>query len=92
MDFKCIICNKDIKQIETSFSKDKPWEGCYSDGVVQEIHAGYGSLLDGNKHVIAICDQCLDSKTLQGKALYVGDYMNPEMNEMGYVPLKKYNE
>jgi len=40
------------------------------DGVIGEISAGYGSSLDGDIWLIAICDQCLREKGLK-----IGRYM-----------------
>jgi len=84
--YQCVVCNIEIKQFDIAFNVSRPWEGCYSDGVVQEIHAGYGSKLDGNKHIIAICDKCLNEKTLAGITPFVGDYMMPDVKE--YTPLR----
>lgn len=89
MDFKCVVCETDIKEIseiEPSLKSCKPEQGMYSNGVVDKIAAGYGSLLDGNMHIIAICDKCLNEKTLKGITPFVGDYMRPEITD--YMPLK----
>ena len=51
------------------------WEGMWNDGIVQRIEAGYGSLLDGDMFVMAICDTCVDKKTREGVMLWVGNYM-----------------
>jgi len=34
-------------------------------GVVEKISAGYGSSLDGNQYVLAICDSCIMEKELR---------------------------
>lgn len=88
MNYKCVVCEKEIKQIEEALEKDKPWTGCYNNGVVEKIHAGYGSLLDGNVHILAICDKCLDKKTLAGITPYIGDYLYPN-EDIGYIPLRE---
>lgn len=56
----------------------------FNDGVVDRIAAGYGSLLDGNRHIIAICDKCLNEKTLKGVTPFVDNYMSPDI---GFRPL-----
>lgn len=91
MDFKCIVCDNDIKQLDKPLPASKSWQGMYSDGIVDVISAGYGSKLDGDMFVIAICDKCINKKTLEGKAHFVGDYMmnqEPEINKYEYYPLK----
>ncbi len=50
----------------------KPWEGMWDSGIVERIAAGYGSTLDGNMYVLAICDNCVKEK----KLMYVGNYMD----------------
>ena len=51
------------------------WDG----GIVEKINAGYGSVLDGNMYVIAICDECIKEKAKEGSATLVGNYMFPDM-------------
>lgn len=50
----------------------------WNDGIVGNISAGYGSTLDGNCYVIAICDECITKKHLDGTIAYSGHYMSPE--------------
>lgn len=50
----------------------------WHNGIVGNISAGYGSTLDGNCYVIAICDSCAKKKHLDGTIAFTGDYMNPE--------------
>jgi hypothetical protein len=45
------------------------------NGIVANISAGYGSTLDGNMYVIAICDQCVERKHQEGIIAYTGNYM-----------------
>ena len=67
----CFKCNKEIKPIEPQWH-DEPESAMWLDGVVGKISAGYGSILDGNMYVIAICDDCIkDNKNIE----YIGDYM-----------------
>jgi len=86
MNYNCVICNFEIVNLEPSLTKDRPESGMYDGGVVDKISAGYGSRLDGNMHIIAICDNCLNEKTLAGITPFVGDYMMPDVKE--YTPLR----
>jgi hypothetical protein len=57
----------------------------WNDGIVANISAGYGSTLDGNMYVIAICDECIKKKEKEGIIAYTGDYMISDVdynNEM----------
>jgi hypothetical protein len=72
--YNCICCNKEIPKLD-GMPNDKEWEGMWRDGVVEKVSAGYGSLLDGNMYVIAICDSCLKEKHENGVIRYVGNYM-----------------
>lgn len=71
----CICCNKEIKEIIEGIPSNKEWEGMWNDGIVDRIAAGYGSSLDGNMYIIAICDDCVKEKKLK----YVGNYMFPTL-------------
>jgi hypothetical protein len=76
----CICCDAEIKKI-AGFPNDKPWEGMWNDGIVEKVAAGYGSLLDGNMYVLAICDDCVKYKHGLGKMPYVGNYMFPDIDQ-----------
>lgn len=69
---RCVCCEKEIKKLDGL--KDKDWEGMWDGGIVEKISAGYGSLLDGDMYVLAICDDCVRRKQLK----YVGNYMSPD--------------
>jgi hypothetical protein len=69
----CICCGKEIKKLDGQ-PKGKDWECMWSGGIVEKISAGYGSLLDGDMYVLAICDDCVKLKQLK----YVGNYMFPD--------------
>ena len=56
--YNCISCNNPIKQLDPDVSD--MWDG----GIVDEIQAGFGSIFDGRKFIIAICDECLKEKKL----------------------------
>lgn len=49
--------------------------GMWSDGIVANISAGYGSELDGDMFVMAICDNCIRSRIENGVIAYTGNYM-----------------
>ena len=70
----CVCCSKEIKKLD-GMPNDKEWEGMWDDGIVQKISAGFGSTLDGDMYVIAICDDCAKKKIEEGALLYVGNYM-----------------
>ncbi len=46
------------------------------DGVVSNISAGFGSSLDGDQFVIAVCDNCLLNKVEDGTIALTGNYMS----------------
>jgi hypothetical protein len=76
---KCICCNKEIN---TPYPDN---EGMWDDAVVGNISGNYGSRLDGDIFEIAICDICLNEKTLEGTVRYVDNYMYPGSE---FIPLK----
>ena len=73
ISYPCIFCGKAIVKLD-GVPSCKEWEGMWSDGIVEKISAGYGSILDGNMYILAICDECVKSKQLK----YVGNYMFPD--------------
>ncbi len=48
------------------------------NGIIHIIHAGYGSIHDGDQIVIAICDDCIKENLEDATLLYYGNYMYPE--------------
>ena len=68
----CIKCDFEIKPIEPNHH-DKPENSMWNGGIVDRIAAGYGSVLDGNMYIIAICDGCV--KDNKQKLQFVGNYM-----------------
>ena len=71
---RCVCCGFEIKTIYGE-GEDKPWEGMWLDGTVDKISAGFGSELDGNMYIIAICDNCVRTKLKDGIIEYIGNYM-----------------
>jgi hypothetical protein len=44
-------------------------------GVVEKISAGYGSTLDGDQYIVAICDDCIKEKREDGTIAFISNYM-----------------
>lgn len=63
--------------------KERAENRMWIDGLVANVSAGYGSTLDGNMYVIAICDECTKKKHQEGIIAYTGDYIinDKEFNE-----------
>ena len=45
------------------------------DGIIHIIDAGYGSKHDGDRIIIAICDDCITKKLEEATLLYYDNYM-----------------
>jgi len=76
----CVCCGKAIPLLHPEnedlghISSQTMWDG----GIVQEISAGYGSVLDCDVYLIGICDDCIKIKRAEGSAIYLYDYMSGE--------------
>jgi hypothetical protein len=70
---KCICCNKDITLIMLGVNVLS--QGMWDGGIVGEIHANYGSNLDGDMYVIAVCDDCIKNQKEKSKVKYIGNYI-----------------
>lgn len=46
-----------------------------NDGVIEIINAGYGSRHDGDRILLAICDDCINENLVDGTLLYFSNYM-----------------
>jgi len=46
-----------------------------NDGIIHIIDAGYGSTHDGDRIILAICDECIKENLEDGTLLYFGNYM-----------------
>lgn len=66
----CVKCNFEIKPIEPKYHS-KPESGMWAGGIVDKISANYGSVLDGDMFIVAICDKCVKEANLE----YVGNYI-----------------
>lgn len=49
-----------------------------NDGIIHIIDAGYGSTHDGDRIILAICDDCIKENLEDGTLLYFGNYMFSE--------------
>jgi len=68
----CIKCGAEIKPIDPEAPYSSPQSAMWNGGIVDKIAAGYGSKLDGNIYIIAICDECvLNSEVIE----YIGNYI-----------------
>jgi len=57
---KCVICGKEVSELIPY--KDESASSCWGGGVVEWLVAGYGSIHDGARFLICICDNCLTTK------------------------------
>ncbi len=81
----CLNCNKSVKiinslpkvgetELDVVFNKNA--NRCsWDDGLVAYVNAGYGSRNDMDKYVLAICDECIDNLTADGKMYYIDNSM-----------------
>lgn len=46
-----------------------------NNGIIHIIDAGYGSIHDGDKIIIGICDKCISKNLEDATLLYYGNYM-----------------
>lgn len=79
MKIQCLICghhNIEIIMGAPEFDSDNVIDvdnNIFSNGIVDKIHAGYGSSYDGKYMTIAICDQCMDER--KDRIIHTKDYM-----------------
>lgn len=66
----CIRCGKEVKLLNLDDDKIYRPSAMYNNGNVAELYAGYGSILDGDIYLIAVCDDCTKQH-----ALKIGEYM-----------------
>ncbi len=71
--YNCICCGDEITQLE-DIPGVKDWEGMWHNGIIEKVAAGYGSNVDGNMYVLAICDKCIAEKTDKGGLQFIGTY------------------
>jgi len=68
----CIKCNSEIVPVYPEILSGKPEQGMWVGGIVDKIVANYGSTLDGDVYLIAICDGCVKDNKLEK----LGNYIN----------------
>ena len=51
------------------------------DGIIHIIDAGYGSKHDGDKFVIAICDECISINLEDATLLYYDNYFSFDVSD-----------
>ena len=68
----CFKCRAEIKPLMKEHHTE-PENSMWHGGIIAKISAGYGSTLDRNMYIIAICDSCIEKG--KDKLQYVGDYM-----------------
>jgi hypothetical protein len=51
------------------------------NGIIGIIDAGYGSNHDGDRIILAICDDCIKENLEDGTLLYFTNYFDPGMGE-----------
>lgn len=88
----CICCKKDKvrpHQLEEESEEDLLWKieikndkeytinnQMVDDGIIHIIEAGYGSRHDGDRLILAICDDCIKENLEDGTLLYFNNYMS----------------
>ena len=60
-------------------------------GIIQIIEAGYGSTHDGDKLIIAICDDCINVNLEDATLLYYDDYLYPSKEEKDFIEAEFIN-
>lgn len=63
---KCICCNKDMIQFEQLAEDTDLTSGNWHNGGVATIVLGYGSALDEDVYLLALCDNCIEEKRESG--------------------------
>ena len=53
----------------------RPESQIWENGIVEGLSAGYGSKHDGSMYYIGICDECVETNTLNGRLRYSGCYL-----------------
>ncbi len=79
----------EISEEELLWQKEETKDGKFrtvnnsmvSDGIIHIIEAGYGSKSDGDRFIIAICDDCIKENVEDGTLLYFDNYMNSYFTE-----------
>ena len=60
---KCLVCENDVTELHYNKKDTSPlYSRMWGDGAVDVFTCGYGSKLDGDGFVFAICDSCIKTK------------------------------
>lgn len=76
-ELPCICCGKSLTVAcgDDSFTINTVDHQGFNDGMAAGISCGYGSRLDGNVYMIALCDACAKQKQVEGKLTFVYNYI-----------------
>lgn len=66
---KCFCCGFEVEPLYESTDE----KGMWNNGIVDKISANYGSKFDGESFLIAICDNCIESRNQRLNP--IGNYM-----------------
>lgn len=83
----CICCKKDSVfpeeidrgSLEEEILWDKNDKNDYKatkGGIIQKVSAGYGSIFDGDRIILAICDDCIKENIQDGTLLFFDNYFS----------------
>lgn len=74
----CICCGKRIKKehYASDITQYNVNHTNMSGGTAARIECGYGSRLDGDMYIIAICDDCLTKTKASKRITYLGNFIS----------------
>ena len=70
-DEEAVFSREERPNMSDIGAENRMWSG----GIVSKISAGYGSVLDGDQFIVAICDECIKEKMEDGTIAYISNYM-----------------
>jgi hypothetical protein len=73
----CVVCKENVDSIHDpeGVTIVNVNHSNFGDGIAGRIEAGYGSTLDGNMYMIAICDNCVRKADADGRITFVDNYI-----------------
>ena len=72
----CICCGRQLETADREeFTVNTVDRHGFHHGMAASISCGYGSVLDCNVYMIALCDDCAKEKQAEGKLIFVYNYM-----------------
>lgn len=73
----CLCCGKEIKLLWPQAQTGKPEDPTNLDSATDfKIIGSYGSKHDTCVYTATICDTCLDSAVINGKAIFIRSYLD----------------